>query len=374
MNPMNLGLAYLSRRRFIGCLASASLASHSLLAADDKADDLQDLLRTIIKDSQVPAMAGGAMRGGKLVALAVSGVRRLGHPETVTTDDKFHIGSCTKAMTASLAAMLVESKKLGWDSKLTEVFPERREKFHSEFRDTTLEILLTHRSGLAHDGSFQGIPKKPVTEQRLAYMDAILSKPPAHEVGAFNYSNAGYIIVGAMLERLTGKSWEDLIQEKLFTPLSMTSAGFGPCSKPNQTDQPWGHVFVADTFVPRYGDNHPGLGPAGTVHCSVADYLKFASWHASMGTRHPELLTRPSFEKLHEPAKSSYAKGWVVAKRPWAKGTALTHTGSNTMNFLVVWVAPEIDLALAVACNAASDKVPRAMDRLAAEFVKRFAA
>ena len=63
--------------------------------------------------------------------------------------------------------------------------------------------------------------------------------------------------------------------------------------------------------------------------------------------------------------------GWGTAKRDWAKDLALTHSGSNTMNYFVVWLAPKIGLSLAIACNAAGDKVPKAVDRIAAELVRR---
>lgn len=373
---MNRPQDQLSRRRFlwITSAAYAALAVDSL-AVEESTDDLTELVKSLANKYELPALAGGAMRKGKLVGLGAWGVRRLGHPETVTNDDKFHIGSCTKAMTASVAAMLVEAQKLRWDSTLAEVFPERREKFDAAFRTTTIEALLMHRAGLPHDGSFSGIPDEPVALQRLAYMDALLAKPPAFEAGSFHYSNAGYIIVGTVIERLTGKPWETVIREKLFNPLGMKTAGFGCCSSSrNATDGTWGHVMSGDKLVPRYGDNHRGLGPAGTVHCSVADYLKFASWHSSLGARPAGLLQKSSFTKLHHSPKGDYAMGWMAARRTWAKGFACTHAGSNTMNYFIVWIAPEIDFALAVACNASRKGIERDLDQLAAELVKRYSA
>ena len=191
-------------------------------------------------------------------------------------------------------------------------------------------------------------------------------------MGSFNYSNAGYIIAGAMLERITGKAWEEFMREKLFVPLGMKTAGFGPAATEHQTDQPWGHIRLGDKYVPRYGDNHRALGPAGTVHCSIGDYLKFAALHASMGSRPPGILTATLCEKLHEPAKSDYAMGWGVHERSWARGHAITHAGSNTMNHFVVWAAPKTDFALAVATNAAGDKVPQFLDRVAGQLVKNY--
>ncbi len=337
-------------------------------------DDLRDKLEPTLKDSGLPALAAGAVKKGKLLAVGAVGIRKVGTPDAVTPADKFHIGSCTKAMTATLAARLLEPGKLNWDSTLADIFPERRERMNAAFHNVTLELLLTHRAGLAHDGTYYGKIGTPVTEQRLAYLDAVLSKAPASKVGDYSYSNAGYIIAGAMLERITGKPWEELMQGKIFKPLEMTSAGFGFAPTDRKTDQPWGHVSRDRKFVPRSGDNHRALGPAGTVHCSIADYLKFAALHASLGTRPAGILTKALYEKLHQPAKENYAMGWAVVERGWARGQALTHAGSNTMNYFVVWVAPNIDFALAVATNAAGEGVPEALDRVAVLLVNRHAA
>ncbi len=371
----------MNRRSFIGSLplsiggAACSLRS---IAAENSSpnacDDLNSMLKPILEDSGFPALAAGAVKNGKLVGVGAVGLRMVGAEAAVTVEDKFHIGSCTKAMTATVAAVVVESGKLKWDSTIAAVFPERREKMHEGFREVTLEMLLTHRAGLAHDGSYYGKSGAPVTEQRLAYMESILSKAPAFEVDIFNYSNAGYIIAGAMLERVTGKPWEELMREKLFKPLSMSTAGFGVAATNRRADQPWGHVLKDGKFVPRYGDNHRALGPAGTVHCSIKDYLKFAALHTSMGSRPAGVVTKSSCKKLHEPAKNNYAMGWGVVDRGWARGKALTHAGSNTMNYFVVWAAPETDFALAVATNAAGDKAPSVLDRVAGELVKRYSA
>jgi CubicO group peptidase (beta-lactamase class C family) len=375
-----------NRRKFLASLALTSPLAFSVVAkaaettasgkppASPRGTDLKDLLTPVLEENSLPAVAAAVLKRGVLVAAGAIGLRKIGAADRVTIADKFHLGSDTKAMTATLAAMLVEQGRMQWNQTLAEIFPDRAAKMHPSYRKVTLEMLLTHQSGAAHDGTDYGAPHAPVKEQRLVYLDSVINKAPKAEPGTgFSYSNAGYIIAGAMMERITGQAWEDFIQQKLFRPLGMTSAGFGPPSKPDQTDQPWGHVWKDGKFQPRYGDNHRALGPAGTVHCALADYLKFAGLHASNGLRPPGMLAPAFFAKLHEPAKGSYAMGWIVAQRGWAQGRALTHSGSNTMNFFVVWLAPKIDLCLAIAANAAGDNVPKALDKVAGELVKKFA-
>ena len=93
------------------------------------------------------------------------------------------------------------------------------------------------------------------------------------------YSNQGYAIVGAMLEKITGLDYETLITEKLFKPLRMDTAGFGPPGTTNTVDQPWGHVQKLFMTIPVQADNPPAIAPAGRVHCSLDDLARFAIFH-----------------------------------------------------------------------------------------------
>ncbi len=350
-----------------------ALSSMAEEAVPPTPKDLKELLTKIREESGLPALAAAAMRDGVLVGLGAVGVRRMGSPTPVTAADKVHIGSCTKSMTATLIAMFVESGKLDWKQTLGQIFPERAGKMHEKYRTATLDSLVTHRSGSRANGPFRS-PKLPLVTQRLAYLDSVVNQAPEFEAGAYHYSNAGYILLGAVLERVSGQPWETLIQQRLFRPLGMKSAGFGPPSRPNQLDQPWGHVLENGKFLPRYSDNPAGLGPAGTVHCTMEDYMKFADFHAGRGKLPADLLKADSFATLHQPpAGETYAKGWGTSKRPWARGLTLSHSGSNTMNLFLVWIAPEINFSMAAATNAVGEKTTAVLDKIIGELVHKFA-
>jgi len=366
----------IDRRTFLGlALVSPYAVRAAASATTESPDDLHELLASERESSGLPAIAAGVMKQGRLLAVGAVGVRKVGTEAAVTREDKFHIGSDTKAMTATLTAMLVGEKKLRWEQTLSDLFPERAAKMNAGYRAVTLEMLLTHRSGMPHDSHDYGAKTDPVTTQRLKYLDATIAQATASKAGEYSYSNAGYIVVGAILERVTGKAWEELIRERLFKPLGMGSAGFGPPSKPNMIDQPWGHVFADGKYKPRYGDNPPALGPAGTVHCSMPDYLKFADFHASGGKRPAGLLAPELVEKLRTPpAGATYAMGWGTGKRGWAKGMVMTHAGSNTMNYFIVWVAPNIEFSVAAAANAAGPALNKDLDQVVGKLVQKYAA
>jgi CubicO group peptidase (beta-lactamase class C family) len=161
-----------------------------------------------------------------------------------------------------------------------------------------------------------------------------------------------------MAEKVTGKSWEALMREKIFRPLGMTSAGFGAPGKATKNDQPRGHKADGSPVEPGPGaDNPVAIGPAGIVHLSIRDWAKFAA--ANLPSAKTKLVKPETLEKLHTPAagEPKYAMGWIIADgQPWAGGPALTHAGSNTMWYAVVWLAPAKDFAVLVACNQANDK------------------
>lgn len=330
-------------------------------------------LERLRKKHGFPALAAGATMSGSIKALAAVGIRKVGTEESAQVDDRFHIGSCTKAMTATLAGLLVQEGRIQWQSTVASVLPDS-EKMHLDCRSITLEMLLTHRAGLPANSSAYGPQSASNTARRLFYLQRVLStKPPKTPGSAFEYSNAGYIIAGAMLERVAGEPWEDLMRKRLFKPLGMASAGFGPPSSASRADQPWGHVWKSGRFAPAYGDNPPPLGPAGTVHCSLADYLKLADLHASSGTRPPGLLKRATVEFIRTPpAGGNYALGWGVYPRTWAKGDMLTHVGSNTMNYFRATLGPALGFSSAVAINASGPKVEEALEEVTAFLVRRF--
>ena len=295
---------------------------------------MSPLLEPIRAAAGIPGLAAVVLRGDQIVAQGAVGVRAAGSPQAVTIEDRFHLGSDTKAMTATLLARLVEEGKLKWDTTVGEVFTGRVDPIDPAWRGVTLDQLLTHRAGapanLDADGLWGRLWQRKGTpaEQRLELVRGVLARPPIHAPGtAYTYSNAGYAIAGAMAEAVTGRAWEELMTEKLFQPLGLTTAGFGAPGTPGQLDQPLGHTAGGQAVpVGPNADNPPAIGPAGSVHMSVPDWAKFVALHLRGDGANPHsapsLLSAESFAHLHRPADGPgehYAAGWLVTHRGWAK-------------------------------------------------------
>lgn len=375
----------------VACIAAPAPAQTNpppAVAPAPEVRDLSPLLAPIIKTHDIPGMAAAIVVGNHIVAHGVAGVRKADHPEKITLADKFHLGSCTKSMTATMIATLVEEGTLKWDTTIGDVFPEVT--MDPQWRSVRLDQLLSNSSGAPTGLDANGLWGRlwrhsgtPV-EQRMALVEGVLASPPAARPGTrYIYSNAGFAIAGAMAETITDTPWEDLMRSRIFTPLGMTSAGFGPPGARGSIDQPRGHRANGPSVEPGpNADNPAAIGPAGIVHCSIDDWARYISLHLEGAQSRASLLLPETFTLLHSPMKlegsrSDYARGWVSLKRGWARGDApndtgrvLTHNGTNTMWFCVTWIAPEKNFALLIACNKGGPEAEKACDNAAGALIK----
>lgn len=333
-----------------------SAGFHCAAWADEVTPEaVEKILETCREKNEVPALAAAIVRVGQPTVIAAVGVRKRGDETKVEPDDKFHLGSCTKAMTATLIAKLVEQGKLKWDTPLETVFADLGVEISPQLRPVTLAHLLAHQSTLEDLSlsEFRKLSTGDIKDQRLAVVKQALTQKSDKKPGeSFKYANINYIVAGAIAEQATGKSWEELMEEEIFKPLQMTSAGQGPMATPGKVDQPWSHFGNGKPVEPGpFGDNPTVLGPAGRAHCSVGDWAKFATEHL-VGEKGDGALLKPeSYKLLHTPEFAvSYTRGgWGASDTPWGKG--LMHDGSNTLNYSTALLLPEKGVAILVACN-----------------------
>lgn len=336
---------------------------------------ISGILDSIRVKHDLPALAAAVLQSEGAVFIGVSGTRRRGNDTAITVNDRWHLGSDTKAMTAALIGVLVEQGKLKWGSTIASIFPDIARTLPKEFRRATVADLLAHRAGLPENADWESIASRStsVQEQRLDALRSVstmkLSSPPGR---TFRYSNLGYVIAGAIAEKVMGRPWEELMHMYVFTQLGMLSAGFGGTGTPGVLDQPWGHTADGKP-VEENGpsmDNPPVMGPAGTVHCTLRDWAKFVADQLKGARGRDGMLKKATYAKLQTPpADGQYALGWIVVDRPWGGGRVLTHGGSNTMNFALVWMAPKRDFAILVCANQGGAAAAKGCDEAAGALI-----
>ena len=253
-----------------------------LVAFEQHDPQIAALLEPIRVKHHLPALGGAIVTSQGLRSLGVTGVRKAGADVAATADDLWHLGSDTKAMTAVVIAKLVEQGKLTWDTTIEAVLPKPVANARPEFGGVTLLQLLSHRAGLVANLNWPQLARTPgpPRAQRLAALQTAASTPLASPPGTkYEYSNLGYVIAATMAETVADRAWEDMIRDVVFKPLGMTSVGFGGTGTTGQIDQPWPHQANGQP-MPANGpaiDNPPIMGPAGTVHCSLADWARFVA-------------------------------------------------------------------------------------------------
>ncbi len=265
--------------------------------------------------------------------IEVAGTRQRGG-DPVQPGDAWHIGSLTKSMTATLAARLVEQGAITWGTPVDALLPDAG----AAWADVTLTELLHHRSGMAANLPRWRAALRP---GRAAYLAHMLASTPAGPRGEFLYSNAGYVVAGAMLEAAGGADYETLLARHVFAPLGMENVGFGAPA------DIWGHD--PDPVAPGWrADNLPAMSAAGRVHLPPEAMLRYLAAHASQDVG---FLPDAAWDMLHEP-EGDYAMGWAVGEG------GLTHAGSNTLWFARMWIAE--GRAVFVAVNSGAEAAQQA--------------
>lgn len=390
----------MSRSKVLPLLTCISLTLGSALSAARAETSLDTELKPYLAKYGLPALAAAVVKDGKILAAGAVGTRRAGAELPVTIHDRFHLGSDTKAMTALLAAMLVEEGKLRWDSTVGEVFPELAKEMDAKLRGVTLVQLLSHSSGIPSDNKTSDdlMSKAMLQDGNLDEMRYWLVKrwvkvPLEGEPGKkFAYSNMGYTLAGAIIERIGGKTWDEQITERVFTPLGLKTAGLGCQASLGRIDAPLGHKIVDGKpkafLAGPNGDNPPVLGPAGIAHMSVLDFARWAGWNAGQGKRGPKLVRPDTLKKLHTmvvsmpkkkdaspgtPSHGKYGLGWGEIPVEWAPEPLLFHGGSNEMNLAHIWVDPKRDFAMVVVTNIGGKTAEEALFALAPVLFAQFA-
>ncbi|MFN3593542.1 MAG: serine hydrolase domain-containing protein [Thiobacillaceae bacterium] len=295
----------------------------------------------------------------------VRGVQQLGGT-TLNGDEAFPMGSMTKSMTATLAGVLVQEGRLGWTSKVLDILPELAASARSEYATITITDLLAHRGGIFPAVTPEQIALLPeltgtASEQRLQLAHWVLKRPSTSQPGSrTQYSNGGYVLAAAVLERAGGQAYETLLQTKVFTPLGATVRFGAPGTS---AGEPWGHAistvntwqavnpFDPDAQFPAFAN------PAGGAKLSGVAFARYLQMHlrATRGAA-GEILTPATAKVLHTVIQDGTALGWQEGQD--LEGRAIRwHNGSDDASYYgLMAMSLNADLASGVVVMGLSAK------------------
>jgi CubicO group peptidase (beta-lactamase class C family) len=319
--------------------------------------DLTQMVDSIRQAHGVPAMGGVIVHREGLIGLGVGGTRRITGGPSVTVNDKWHLGSNTKALTGILAGMAVDAGVVTWNRTVAQAFPDFTGTTLAAYNAVTLTELLSHTSGVINSVSaLVGASTTNLPAARLTWTDHALRQTPNNARGTYFYSNTGYGIAGAMIERAWSSSYETLMANRLFTPLALVDVGWGPTTGIGMSDQPQGHRRQSGAWVVCEScDNPPGLSSAGTVHMPLRSWARIIQELLLADQGRSTLLTQATARVLTTNAVpsgggSTYGMGWSVGT---AAQRTVGHDGSNTNNHSRASLYLDAGVAFLMTTNAA---------------------
>lgn len=322
------------------------------------------LAENVRRDLEVPGLAFAVARLDGTTGSGAAGVKREGHADPVRVDDRFHVGSCTKSMTALLVGTLVDAGAIDWETSIETAVGDGFGILDA-YRPIPIERVMHHRARLVGHSvdlaeaieRWGGGPEGSTTERRRDYLRDVLELEPDVAPDTFHYSNAGYALLGYVAERLARTSWETLLEERVFEPLGMDSAGFGWPRADGRSAEPFGHSWIDERWEPF--DESVALGPfvapAGDVHASVLDMARYGLEHVRGRRGESTIATSETFRRLHTPAEDAeagrpYAAGWRVDGA--GDDAVLWHAGSAGPYYFRLIVVPSEGIAIAIGVNA----------------------
>jgi CubicO group peptidase (beta-lactamase class C family) len=369
----------------------SSIESGAVESRPFSTDQLAQFVEATRLDFGLPGLGVLIQIGSDRPLVSVSGVRKRGSEVRVEKSDMWFIGSTAKAMTSTLLATYVEIGSVEFDTTLIEIFPEYTEKFTDAARTITIANLLSHSAGLPSNpaDSRDELAElmgdiEDLGQQRKRVLEEFVSRDLLFAPGSdYSYSNTGYIIAAAVIERIGGQSFEILLADRVFEPLGITEFGFGhPASASTEgiIDQPWGHRSSVFRLVPVSPADFERINPplfnsAGNLHISLENWSIFVADQIKGRAGEGRLFRQQLYERLQMPddGETGYSLGWGVLVED-GKPIMLTHNGSDGNWFADVRAYPSTKLILLVTTNDGreDDEAKAAAAYIRKEFRRRY--
>jgi CubicO group peptidase (beta-lactamase class C family) len=339
--------------------------------------DLEARLPELIARHQVPAAQVAVLAGGE-VTTAAAGVLNLATGVEATVDSLFQIGSITKLYTASLVMQLVDEERVDLDAPVVTYLPELTLADPAVTAQVTLRHLLTHSSGIDGD-HFPELGRGDDVVAR--YVESLADVGQSHPLGVtMSYCNAGFVIAGRIVERLTGQTWDEALTSRLLAPLGVTHSFTLP-EDVIRFRSALGHFEEEGGWQPvgQWGLTR-ACGPAGLISATAADVVSFARMHIDGGRAHDgtQVLSATSVSAMREPQVaipdphtmgSHFGLGWVMFDGDGPR--MFGHNGGTIGQIAFLRMVPDAGVAVVLLTNGGhavdlyDELVPPLLEQLA---------
>jgi len=322
----------------------------------ERLEKIDPLMNRALETLKIPGMAIGVVVDGKVVFTKGYGIRDFSDPLPVTENTLFAIGSCSKAFTTFALGQLVDEGMLAWDDPVIKYLPEFRLKDIHATHHLTIRDLVTHRSGLPrHDLAWYNstFPRKEILD-RLPHFE-----PTCDLREKFQYNNFMYGVAGLVIERVSGKTWEEFVQGRIFMPLGMKNSNFSVAISQQADDFASPHTEKNEKVEVIPFRNLSNIGPAGSINSTIEDMMKWVELQLSDGKQLIQKETLKDMHLVHMPMHSpiledafGYGLGWFTALH---EGHYIVAHGGGIDGFIsMVTLYPKQKLGVVVLTNSDS--------------------
>jgi CubicO group peptidase (beta-lactamase class C family) len=336
--------------------------------------DFDEYVNKAIKDWGVPGVAIAIVKDDKIVFAKGFGVRELNKPEPVDQLTIFAIGSSSKAFTAASLAILVDQAKIKWDDPATKYLPGFQLFDPYSTRELTVADLLSHRSGLARGDMLWYASEHDRDEvlRRVRYL-----KPSWSLRSRFGYQNIMFLAAGQIIPSVTGKTWDDFLRERIFTPLNMKSTSTSIKAFAGSANVASPHSKIEDKVRAVAWRNIDNIAPAGSINSNVQDMAQWIRFNLGEGMYEKQrVLSAGSIKAMQTPLSIvgldgprgslypeahflTYGLGWFLSDYRGRK--LVEHGGAIDGMRAQVGMIPEEKLGLVVLSNLNGNTLPHAL-------------
>ncbi len=327
-------------------------------------EDYEREIKSLSQESNTPGAAIAVVHDSTIVFLKGFGVKKVGTSDSIDVNTVFRIASVSKCFASFLTGVLVEDSILSWNSHVKDYLPNFNLKSPEETQKLEVHHVLSHSTGLPYHAYTNMVEEGSSLDSMISWLKKInlVSK-----VGdSYSYQNVAYSIIGPVMQSATGKTYENLMREKVFLPLKMKTASMDYASimqNPNvarphlrKRSKQWAPVKITDTYY--------NVAPAGGINASISD---MAQWMVALLGNREDVITKTTLNTLYSPqvkarsknrnygrmhklSDSFYGLGWRILYYP--NDTLIYHGGYVNGYRSEVAVNPKDKIAVCILANA----------------------
>lgn len=344
---------------------------------DPRFEGLESIVNQILKEWNVPGVSIAVVEKNKVLFTGGFGYRDFESKKPVTANTQFAIGSCTKAFTAALLSYEMKERNLDLDAPINSYLPELKFYTNELTANVTVRDLLCHRTGLPRN-DFSWYSGYAASRDSLLHVIRYF-EPNAPLRQSFQYNNYMYLVIGRLLEKLNGSSWEKLVQEKLFKPLTMSNSTTGLFT--NDGDFSYGYVYKNEKLqkLDFFNSILKPIAPVGGIVSNATDMANWLLMWTNQGQFEGKEIISSNFYRqaissqmiasANLPAKMTpdyyffnYGLGWYTANYRGHYGVG--HGGNVNGFSSFTSFLPTDSIGIFVSANQNNSEVPRILTNI----------